>query len=359
MPPEHSYVYDIDRLLAVRPAPGQIQARYYSGFTSYLWKRGENPREILETEGIDPRAIADPDNHLDCTAMANIVDYCGRRLDDPLFGFHLAEHQEPDVFGCVSVLARAAPVFRQAIQVLIDYLPMMHSPEGAVWIAEARDTAEIRWSSRSDLHAMEQPNYYGSFMMLKSFRMLAGEGFKVRYLGLGCTLSLKAQQMLEQTLGCKVIRTDDNLVSFDRDLLDRPISSSNAVLYDFLGGYLSLARRRTQPDLKSQVEAYVRSALPTGWCMIERCAARLGVSVRVLQKRMGEAGLTFWSIMEEQRRRLAIKALLDSDQSLDDIALSLGYSDQTCFGRAFKRWTGTSPRVYRERGSSGGLEYRP
>jgi AraC-like DNA-binding protein len=62
-----------------------------------------------------------------------------------------------------------------------------------------------------------------------------------------------------------------------------------------------------------------------------------------------EQGLRFSEIVQVQRIEAAKRALKDTDAALSDIALKLGYSDQSSFGRAFKRWTGVTPQAFRER----------
>jgi len=69
--------------------------------------------------------------------------------------------------------------------------------------------------------------------------------------------------------------------------------------------------------------------------------------VRTLQTNLSESGLKFSDILEKQRIDLARSYLKQEQLSLDDIAVNLGYSEQSSFGRAFKRWTGTTPMLYR------------
>ncbi|MFM5908611.1 MAG: helix-turn-helix transcriptional regulator, partial [Novosphingobium sp.] len=80
---------------------------------------------------------------------------------------------------------------------------------------------------------------------------------------------------------------------------------------------------------------------------IERCAAKLGLSVRTLQSRLAEQGQRFSDMVECQREAIARDFLRSSNLSLDEIAERLGYGDQTSFGRAFKRWTGMTPQAFR------------
>jgi AraC-like DNA-binding protein len=75
---------------------------------------------------------------------------------------------------------------------------------------------------------------------------------------------------------------------------------------------------------------------------------RLGMSVRTLQAHLGETGLKFSDILERQRFELAKSYLEQPHISLDEVAGMLGYAEQSSFGRAFKRWTGLTPRLYRQ-----------
>jgi AraC-like DNA-binding protein len=104
------------------------------------------------------------------------------------------------------------------------------------------------------------------------------------------------------------------------------------------------AAHRTFVD---EVRAYTRATLTTGNCTITRCAAKLEASARTIQRRLAEQGLRFSEIVEEERVEASKRALRETGDALSEIALNLGYSDQSSFGRAFKRWTGTTPQAYR------------
>lgn len=80
---------------------------------------------------------------------------------------------------------------------------------------------------------------------------------------------------------------------------------------------------------------------------LERVADVLHLSPRTLRRRLVELGTSFQMILEQLRRGRAVELLLHSSLSVDQIASELGYQDPSNFGRAFKRWTGQSPREYR------------
>src|SRR5438552_2946211 len=76
-------------------------------------------------------------------------------------------------------------------------------------------------------------------------------------------------------------------------------------------------------------------------------ARRLGLSVRTLQRRLGEERTVFKTLVEDVRRELALRYLADGRTRLTDVAFLVGYSELSAFGRAFHRWTGSTPLAMR------------
>jgi AraC-like DNA-binding protein len=66
-----------------------------------------------------------------------------------------------------------------------------------------------------------------------------------------------------------------------------------------------------------------------------------------MQRRLDEHGVTFADLLDEVRAELAKNKLVGSDLSLAEIGFLLGFSEQSSFTRAFKRWTGKTPLEYR------------
>jgi AraC-like DNA-binding protein len=113
-----------------------------------------------------------------------------------------------------------------------------------------------------------------------------------------------------------------------------------------LSGYLDRVKVASRTTLVQRVEDYIRGALPSGTCTIGRCAKRLGLSERTLQAHLSERGVRFCEVLEQQRIKLAKAYLEQLEPTLDEIAFRLGYSEQSAFGRAFRRWTGSTPQKY-------------
>ncbi|MEM8556243.1 MAG: AraC family transcriptional regulator ligand-binding domain-containing protein [Bacteroidota bacterium] len=99
--------------------------------------------------------------------------------------------------------------------------------------------------------------------------------------------------------------------------------------------------------LDRQVRDHVATQLSEGLPTITDVASHLGMSARTLQRRLGERGLAFQTLVNEARRQLAHRLLKKTDFSLIEVAFMTGYSSQSAFTRAFKRWAGQTPRSYR------------
>jgi AraC-like DNA-binding protein len=99
-------------------------------------------------------------------------------------------------------------------------------------------------------------------------------------------------------------------------------------------------------DLEAAVRARLRSFLPGGAPGAAAVARALGVSERTLQRRLQECGTSFRAVLERFREAEA-ERLLDQGTPLAELALRLGFSDQTAWNRAFRRWKGTSPTEWR------------
>lgn len=101
-----------------------------------------------------------------------------------------------------------------------------------------------------------------------------------------------------------------------------------------------------QPSaFRREVERRMESLLESGQVSIDRIALDLGLSRQTLYRRLKEEGVTFEALLDKLRKRLALRYLKQDRLSVKATSYRLGFSDPAAFSRAFKRWTGASPRA--------------
>jgi AraC-like DNA-binding protein len=73
----------------------------------------------------------------------------------------------------------------------------------------------------------------------------------------------------------------------------------------------------------------------------------LGMSRRTLQRRLQQNGISYTEILQEARFQFARTLLSDPGAKIIDVAMASGYGSPEHFTRAFRRFTGVTPTIYR------------
>jgi AraC-like DNA-binding protein len=133
-----------------------------------------------------------------------------------------------------------------------------------------------------------------------------------------------------------------------RSLLNHPVPRPDAAM----SGKKDAAPASGQPmpaDFVTSSEQLVLSLLADGYPGIHAAAEAAGMTARTLQRRLADVGFTYSGLVAAARTRQAIELLTTTEMPIAEIAAELGYTDQSNFGRAFRRRTGMSPLVFRRR----------
>lgn len=101
---------------------------------------------------------------------------------------------------------------------------------------------------------------------------------------------------------------------------------------------------------RGRVEAILMPTLHTGEVSMDAIAEKLGLSRQTLYRQLKAEGVTYEDVLDELRHKLALHFLAGKKVSVNETAYLVGFSDPAAFSRAFKRWTGMSPRDARGRG---------
>ncbi|MCZ8171722.1 MAG: helix-turn-helix transcriptional regulator [Brevundimonas sp.] len=102
-------------------------------------------------------------------------------------------------------------------------------------------------------------------------------------------------------------------------------------------------------DLIAMVRLLLEILLPMGEASLGSVARALRMHPRTLQRRLQAHGLSLSDLLDQQRRTMAVRIVLERGMSLTELALMLGYSEQSAFNHAFERWFGEAPRRWAAR----------
>ncbi|MEZ5721346.1 MAG: AraC family transcriptional regulator [Paracoccaceae bacterium] len=154
----------------------------------------------------------------------------------------------------------------------------------------------------------------------------------------------------EAYFGCKVrFGSDRDALLISSAAMETPNRLGDKGITRFLVDHLERELDElvdTRP-LTDRTRDVIARALSEGLPKMGDVARRLGVSARSLHRRLADEGLTFRTLTEDTRREIAEGLLREEQYSIAEIAYLTGFSEQSAFNRAFKRWTGETPARFR------------
>lgn len=154
----------------------------------------------------------------------------------------------------------------------------------------------------------------------------------------------------ENHFGCPVyFDADKDALLISDEALVAPNKLGDASISRFFQTHLESELSKLDDDntLDQRVRIRISRVLSEGVPKISDIAQHLNMSGRTLQRRLSDRGYSFQTLVDESRRQLALQLLEETQYPLAEVAFLTGFSEQSAFNRAFKRWAGQTPRSYR------------
>jgi AraC-like DNA-binding protein len=142
-------------------------------------------------------------------------------------------------------------------------------------------------------------------------------------------------------------------LEYPAGLRDMPIASFNSRLRDYFDAQCRslLAELGPGASIVSRVRKILIAAMDGGDTSMERTAKNLGMSPRTLQRHLADEGTRYNDVLDGIREELAKRYLARKSVSASEIAYLVGFVEPPAFFKAFKRWTGMTPRAFQQRAS--------
>lgn len=154
----------------------------------------------------------------------------------------------------------------------------------------------------------------------------------------------------ERHFGCPVrFGTEMDALLVSKAQMLQPNRLGDLAIAKFFDAHLEeeLSQFDDSASLEHRVRIQVSQALSAGVPRISDIAGCLGMSGRTMQRQLSKRGYSYQALVDESRRELAHRLLEETEYPLAHIAFLTGFSEQSAFNRAFKRWAGQTPRSFR------------
>ena len=322
--------------------------------TNILWKlieaNGHDPEALYFDVGIDPDLLNKPGARIPYTLVNGLWAKATEIIDDPCFGLMAHKYWHPSYFHALGYAWLASHTLRDALNRFVRYLRIVSEK---IFLKLEEDPDGLTLVLSYELLGMRVPAQIdmGMAMSIHICRLNFGEDLKPVAVNFMHPEPPCAKKYFELFKTAVRFSADRDSMTYSFADVDRYLMGANPqlarlndqVMIEYLG-------KLNKDDIIDRVTAAIIDMLPSGGIADEKVAETLNMSVRSLQRRLKEVGSTFRTLLEAVRKDLASTYVRDPDIELVEVAFLLGFSDQSAFSRAFKRWAGKSPSEARKSG---------
>ena len=321
------------------------------GIVAAVERSGVPRRNYLRAAELEEFSLEDPEQRLDREHVFRLTELAQDVTADPAFGLHWCEGLSQHSFALLSNLLAHAPNLRSAFETLFRFGELLND-DMQIELVERDGAATLRCdgptghSLRYERIAAEMVTL-GMYMLIRQFDPDATvERVSFAY----AAPDYRREYTRVFTSAERFCQPFTGLV-FDAALLDTPspYRDENLLLSLRSVAEQRIARlQRTAPYWKQVSEFLQQQPAPHRVPMAD-VARALSLSERSLQRRLSDSGQSYTAIANAAAAATARRLLEQQLLSIKQTAHEMGFSESSSFHRAFKRWTGKTPSVFRPR----------
>ncbi|MEU5990416.1 AraC family transcriptional regulator ligand-binding domain-containing protein [Spirillospora sp. NPDC047418] len=309
-------------------------------------QQGLDAASLLRRAGL-PASAADPSGGAAVTVaqVSELTQELWILTGDELFGLG-----PPVRLGAFQLMMRSVihvPDLRAALQRLAEAGEVLGTPRLRVTAGDALVEVEI------DVSRLDDPDHLGGELLAtlihRVLGWLIGRRIALRELRLPWPSTGSAADY-EIVFGRHPVFDAGGLVlAFDRGLLTAPLVRDERQLADYLADQPNVwfATRDYGSSTADQVRRILARGLNGHWPVPGDIAARLNMSTQHLRRLLRAEHTSIGQLKEDLLREAAVASLARGEESVEELARRLGFSEASAFRRAFRRWTGQPPGAYR------------
>ena len=271
---------------------------------------------------------------------------------DPAAALHAGLKLQRGDYELLEYLCGSCATLGTSIRCLAHYYPLLISAE--LDLVTQGERAEMRYRITPGLAA---PSAMNEFALASNFAMsilhldLAHTSPPLPPLEVTFAHAAPAHAAeFEQVFGAPVrFSAEHNAIVFPLGMLEYPLRGADAVLHAVLRRLADheLSLLQDLSAFPNKVRAAIEAELQLG-AALESVAERMHLSAGGLRSRLRQHGVTYSRLLDAVRKDHARRALRDTQLGISELAHRLGFAHPPAFHRAFRRWFGVTPNMYRE-----------
>jgi AraC-like DNA-binding protein len=314
--------------------------------------KGASRKTLSERSEIDPAKLQDQDNRVPFAKYVALVRTGKELCQEPALALHFGEAFDFEDLSIVGLIGMASETMAEAFAQLSRYARLavevdclgtdrfsLRRIAGQLWIVDTRRNA-------NDFPELTESTFA---RMVCSFRRAFGEPHFLK--AVHVTHPAPAYRAeYDRVLRLPVVfESDKNALLADDALLSWRNPNASRYVFGILSAHADelLKRLEQSKSMRGRVESLLMPILHTGDANMTIIASKLGVNRQMLFRKLKMEGVTFEKVLDELRHTMALHYLRGRQVSVNETAYLVGFSDPAAFSRAFKRWTGSSPRTMR------------
>jgi len=312
-------------------------------------RAGLSVEELTEAAGI---AVPTPEQFatsIPYTALVTMLSLVLAGQDDRNVGLRMAEGPPPPLVGLIGYYLVNQPLLRDILAISYDILGRL-SNVFRVELKTGRDP--VRFSlhpTDPEAPLLDQMAEFHLAIFMHNTRKFVSPDFQPRYVAFAHPAPEDSSEH-ERIFRCPIsFGARTTRMEFDAAWLDAPVPDADPGLQRSLRPYVEreLEKFPQRDALSERVGAVLRLRMGAVPLTLKDVARHMGFAPRTLQQQLQQEGTTFQAVLDANRRNIALEALRTTNDPMELISGRLGFADTSAFYRAFRRWTGQAPQVYR------------
>ncbi len=319
---------------------------YSQGIARALQASGVDSARIFRSVGIPVSSTNDPLSRLPVSTMTRLYRACVDVTHNPYFGLTVARYIHVSNLHALGYALAASATLMDFCQRLERYFRLV-SQVAKVSLSDEGGNVFLRFKHLEESSGETEDATFG-FLVL-TMRLLYKQNFNPVRVEFHHPMPREGAEPYETLMRAPVsFSSEDGLLVFERDDMLQTLYGSCpelAQVNDAIAiGYLA---KLDKNDVITGVTQKITELLPSGDCSREKVASALCMSPATLYLKLAERDTSFQTLLDHTRKELACSYLHQANRTVTEVTFLLGFTDTSNFTRAFKRWTGSSPKDYR------------